>query len=187
VKPFSSRIHLLLVLPILCTTANLKCIANPGDLITHTTTHSTVSKYYVTGWQNKLTSATPNLHNYYWEPMTKRVINTTRTTSRGAICASPIVPNRSSRHVSAVHVPLPVVNQGTVAEALPQTSTKLTYSTTTAPVLSYSNTSLKLFSNRGAKTDSPAAPARQESSSVQASVYGVLKTARSLRATPHSL
>ncbi len=185
-KLFSSRIHLLLVFPMLCATANLKCLANPGDIITHhTVTHSTVSTYRVTGWQNQLTGATPNLHNYYWEPMTKRIINTTKTTSKGAIAAPTIVPNRSSQYVKPIHSRMPVVNrpqpQIAVAEALPpRTSTSATYSA--APVLSYSDTSLSWTSRRRPETTATSASATRES------VYGVLKTPiGSMRARAQSL
>ncbi len=186
-KLFSSRIHLLLVLPMLCTTANLKCLANPGDLITHrTVTHSTISTYRVTGWQNQLTGATPNLHNYYWEPMTKRIINTTKTTSKGATAAPLIVPNRSSQYVKPIHARMPVVNrpqpQIAVAEALPHTTTSATYNTATQPVLSYSDTSLIWASRRRPETTATAASATRES------VYGVLKTPiGSMRAKAQSL
>ena len=189
-KFFSSRIHLLLALPMLCTTANLQCHAAPGDIIRHqqvTVTHSTVSTYRVAGWQNQLTGATPNLGNYYWEPITKRVINTTKTTSRGATAAPTIIPNRGAQYVRPLctHA-LPMVNHPqplmAVAEALPHTSTSATYTTATQPVLSYSNTSLSWSSRRPTESAATSASATRES------VYGILKTPiGSMRAKSQSL
>lgn len=190
-KFFSSRSNLLLVLPMLCSAANQECYANPGDLISHnvshTVTHSTVSTYRVTGWQNSLTGATPNLGNYYWEPMTKRVINTTRTTSKGAT-AAPTIVNREPQYIKPTHARLPVVNhpqpqpQIAVANSLPLPSTSLSYSTATQPVLSYQGTSLNWSSKRRPETTATATTATKES------VYGVLKTPiSSMRAKAQSL
>jgi hypothetical protein len=188
-KFFSSRSYLLLVLPMLCSAANQECYANPGDLISHnvshTVTHSTVSTYRVAGWQNSLTGATPNLGNYYWEPMTKRVINTTRTTSKGATEA-PTIVNRGPQYVKPTHARLPVVNhpqpQIAVADSLPLTSTNLSYSTAAQPVLSYQNTSLNWSSKRRPEATATATTSTKES------VYGVLKTPiSSMRARAQSL
>jgi len=51
-------------------------------------TQTTVKTYRVSGWQNPLVESSPNLGNYYWEPMTKRVINTTRHTGKQATVAA---------------------------------------------------------------------------------------------------
>lgn len=196
-KFFSSRVHhLLLVLPMLCTTAQQKCLANPGDLITHTppksTIHSTVSTYRVTGWQNELTSVTPNLGNYYWEPMTKRIINTTRTTSKGATAAPPII-TKGPQYIKPNYLPMPVVNHPqpkmAIAQALPtqmppRTSTSLSYSTATQPVLSYQNTNTSLSWSSKKRPEATAAAV----TSSRESVYGVLKTPiSSMRAKAQSL
>jgi len=195
-KFFSSRInHLLLVLPMLCITTHQKCLANPGDLISHTapktTTHSTITTYRVAGWQNQLTSVTPNLGNYYWEPMTKRIINTTRTTSKGATAAPPII-TRGPQYVKPNYVPMPVVNHPqpkmAIAQALPlpvppRTSTSLSYSTAAPPVLSYqNNTSLSWSSKKRSEATAATVIGSRES------VYGVLKTPiSSMRAKAQSL
>lgn len=194
-KFFSSRVHhLLLVLPMLLTAAQQKCLANPGDLITHTapktTVQSTVTTYRVAGWQNGLTSVTPNLGNYYWEPMTKRVINTTRTTSKGATAAPPII-TKGPQYVKPNYLPMPVVNHPqpkmAIAQALPvqmppRTSTSLSYSTATQPVLSYQNTSLSWSSKKRPEATATAITGSRES------VFGVLKTPiSSMRAKAQSL
>ncbi len=177
-KFLSSKI-LLLVLPIISTTANLQCIAKPGDLISHTTTHSTVSTYTVTGWQNQLTGATPNLKNYYWTPMTKRIINTTQTTTRGATTAPTIIPDRTAHYVKPIHAQMPSVNhaQAVTAEtSLRISNTIFTTSTATRLVLLYSN-------------PSPATNVRTTSTALAAkeSVCGVLVTPRQMRAKAQSL
>ena len=190
----SNRVYLLLVLPVICSVAQQKCLANPGDLITHTsrpttTVHSTVTTYRVAGWQHELTSVTPNLGNYYWEPMTKRVCNTTRTTSKGATAAPPII-TRGPQYIKPNFVPLPAVSHPqpkiAVAQALPptaaRTSTSLTYSTATQPALSYQNTSLSWSSTKRPEATAAVTLGSRES------VYGVLKTPiSSMRARAQSL
>lgn len=182
-KQYSSKaVRLLLVfIPMLSISSQLNAQANPGDLITHTTrptvTHSTVTTYRVSGWQNQLTSVTPNLGNYYWEPMTKRIINTTRTTSKGATAAPPIV-TRGPQYVKPNHVNLPVVDRpqplAAVAQGLPprvpSTSTSLTYRTNAQPVLSYQDTSLAWSSRKRTESAATGMMGSRES------VYGVLKT-----------
>lgn len=190
----SNRVYLLLVLPLINSAAPQKCHANPGDLITHTsrpttTVHTTVTSYRVAGWQHELTSVTPNLGNYYWEPMTKRICNTTRTTSKGATAAPPIV-SKGPQYIRPNFVPLPAVSHPqpkvAVAQALPptaaRTSTSLTYNTATQPALSYQNTSLSWSSAK--RSDATAASALGS----RESVYGVLKTPiSSMRARAQSL
>ncbi len=182
-KLLSNRTQLLLVLPIISATAQQKCFANPGDLITHTsrpttTVHTTVSTYRVAGWQNELTSVTPNLNNYYWEPMTKRICNTTRTTSKGAVAAPPII-TKGPQYVKPNFVPLPAVShpqpkmaiaQALPAPATPHTSTSLSYSSATQPTLSYQNTSLSWSSSKHSQAVGASGFGSRES------VYGVLKT-----------
>jgi hypothetical protein len=194
-KLLGSRRHLLLVLPIICAASQQQCFANPGDLITHTTrptttVHTTVSTYRVSGWQNELTTITPNLGNYYWEPMTKRMVNTTRTTSRGATAAPPIV-TKGPQYVKPNFAPLPTVSHPqprmAIAQALPtavsRTSTSLSYSTTPQPVLSYqNNTSLSWSSGKKPQATAAVTMGSRES------VYGVLKTPiSSMRAKTQSL
>ena len=109
-KLLTSESNILLTLSVLfCTTANQACFASRGDLIAHTVSQqTTVRTYRVVGWQNELTAANPNLGNFYWEPMTKRIINTTKTTSKGATAAPAIVSNRTSHYQKPLHVALPV-------------------------------------------------------------------------------
>ncbi len=52
-----------------------------------------VTSYRVTGWQADLVQGSPNLKNYYWEPLTKRRILTTRHTSKQADSAP--LPHRN--------------------------------------------------------------------------------------------
>lgn len=193
-KLFSSRTHLLLVFPLLYTASQHPCFANPGDLIGHrtppqTTVHSTVTTYRVSGWQNELTSVTPNLGNYYWEPMTKRIVNTTKTTSRGATAAPPII-TKGPQYIKPNFAPMPVVNHPQPRMAIAQamlvpetrTSTSLSYRTGTQPVLSYKDTSLSWSSNKRPQATAAANLGSRES------VYGVLKTPiSSMRAKAQAL
>ena len=105
------KTHLLLSLSVLWTTAaNQACFASRGDIIAHTVPQTTVRTYRVAGWQNQLTAANPNLANYYWEPLTKRIINITGTTSKGATAAPLIIPDRTSHYVKPNHASLSVNN-----------------------------------------------------------------------------
>jgi hypothetical protein len=122
---FTRTTHLMAALSIVGATANQACFASRGDLISHTVsqtststasqpvasrtvTHTNVQTYRIVGWQNQLTEANPNLGNFYWEPQWKRVVNTTKTTSKGATAAPPIVPNQAARYVRPIHAAAPV-------------------------------------------------------------------------------
>lgn len=94
------RTHLLLSMAMFCSTANQACYANQAS-------QTSVRTYRLVGWQNQLTAANPNLGNFYWEPQYKRIINTTRTTLKGATEAPPLVPSRTSHYVRPVHVIMP--------------------------------------------------------------------------------
>lgn len=161
------------------------CLAKPGDLISHnvkpaTRTYSTVTTYRVAGWQDQLTQVTPNLGNYYWEPITKRLINTTKTTQRGATTAPPIAIHRSTQYINPVHAPLPTVPHPQALAAVPDklptntTSVSLKYKATTQPTLTYQDTSLKWNRSKPNETVSDSS-----SFSTRESVYGVLKTSNS--------
>jgi hypothetical protein len=48
---------------------------------------SRVTSYRVAGWQSELVQQSPNLGNFYWEPITKRRILTTKRTGKQAEAA----------------------------------------------------------------------------------------------------
>lgn len=67
----------------------------------------------VRGWEASLVQGNPNLARFYWEPMTRRTINTTATTGH-----------------QTKHVPLPVViHSNRVQIPSPANSSSLSYST----------------------------------------------------------
>ncbi|CAN5740585.1 hypothetical protein BH10CYA1_BH10CYA1_34760 [soil metagenome] len=172
-----TRPHVLLTLSILCTNANQACFASRGDLIARTVPQqSSVRTYRVVGWQNELTAANPNLGNFYWEPLTKRIINTTKTTSKGATAAPAIVPNRSAHYQKPIHAARPVTNsvQLHTDAVLPHSANLPTAQhISMQPVLVYQSPS----SQRQSDLTTVASFTSKES------VYGVVKaiTARSVR------
>ena len=179
-KILVSKTQLVLTLSILWTaSANQACFATRGDIIAHNVPQATVHTYRVSGWQNQLTSANPNLGNYYWEPLTRRIINTTGTTSRGATAAPPILANRTSRYVKPMHVALPINNAAllqTNAVELPCSSSgpsQCAKTHTTLTTLTYRNS--KSWSDMGQPDLTTVS-----SYSAKESVYGVVK-ATSLR------
>jgi hypothetical protein len=170
-----ARPYLVLTLSILCTNANQACFASRGDLITHTVPQqSVVHTYRVVGWQNELTAANPNLGNFYWEPLTKRIINTTNTTSKGATAAPAIISNRSAHYQKPLHAALPVTSNvqlqtDSVVNQSCSASVKSSHHTGMQPVLTYQNNS-SWSSKRQPDLTTVASYTTKES------VYGVLKT-----------
>ncbi len=164
---------LLLTLSLLCATANQACFASRGDLIAHTVSQqTTVRTYRVVGWQNALTAANPNLGNFYWEPLTKRIINTTKTTSKGATAAPAIVLDKTSHYSKLNHAALPTTNvalQTDVAYNQSRSSSgRVAQRINMPPVLTYQN---QPDSSQRNSTLSTVA-----SFSSRESVFGVLKT-----------
>ena len=113
----------------------------------------TVTYSRVRGWEAALVQGAPNLANYYWEPMTRRTINTTATTGHQAIRAPlPVVkhnPVTSYPHRSSS--PCTVASIGATArrlcsDSVATTDTALVYKTTT-PSLATSTVSCALDVN----------------------------------------
>ena len=173
-KLLTSESNILLILSVLlCTTANQACFASRGDLIAHTVSQqTTVRTYRVVGWQNELTAANPNLGNFYWEPLTKRIINTTRTTSKGATAAPAIVLDKTAHYSKPNHAALPITNvalQTDLAYNQPRSSSgRVAQRTNMLPVLTYQNQPDSYQKNSTLSTVA--------SFSSRESVYGVLKT-----------
>lgn len=171
-KLLTTKSNLFLTLSILCTTANQACFASRGDLIAHTVPQqTTVRTYRVVGWQNELTAANPNLGNYYWEPLTKRIINTTRTTSKGATAAPAIVPGNSAHYQKPIHAALPVNSNVQLQTNANLTSPRsedavLGARMSMQPVLTYQNTRRSRCSDQTAVA----------SYTTKESVFGVVKS-----------
>lgn len=169
---------LLLTLSILCTSANQACFASRGDLIAHTVVpQSTVRTYRVVGWQNELTAANPNLGNYYWEPMTKRIINTTKTTSKGATAAPAIVVNRTSHYQKPTHAALP-------ASDVVQLQTNVVFNPSRSKCMAgdtHAITQTVLTYQSYPNSSRSSGPTTAASFAAKESVYGVLKSSHPSR------
>lgn len=133
---------LQVILPLLLASSASRCDAKAFDP-TPRTTCTTIGFYSDTGWQNQLTGATPNLHNYYWTPITHRIVNTTRTTERGATKAVSLIPRDVRHYTKPTHAPLPYIDHSRPQPSLfrmrPQSSQDASVpNTSTKIILSYS-------------------------------------------------
>lgn len=162
--------HLILLSSIFAV-ATQSSIAKRGDMITHTAAqpnlaHTTVKTYRITGWQNQLTAASPNLMNYYWEPMYRRVVNTTNTTLKGAQAAPPVSVSKGGNYIKPNHVDFAVSSNLVPAiNASEQHGSARKAPTVSAPPAVYSYKDCDEFASR----KSTAAVAHKES------VYGIIK------------
>lgn len=161
-----------LVLSMFGSTTNVSCYAAPGDIITHSTVRSSTGTYRVAGWQHELVQGAPNLQNYYWEPLTKRIVNTTRTTSRQATDAPNIAYKKiAHRYVNPIHLRLPLPNRSQPESEKDNlhndASTRVNWRADVQPILSYSTDLNWQSAHHLAETTSSAA---------KESVYGVLKS-----------
>ena len=167
------RTHLLLTMAMFCSTASQACYANQAS-------QTSVRTYRLVGWQNQLTAANPNLGNFYWEPQYKRIINTTRTTLKGATEAPRIVPSRTSHYVKPIHVMMPgadsasyLTNSNLTSNSILRsdsaTTGRLSVSgrASNTSIMSYQNTE---FSNKPFCNQSTAA-----SYTTKESVFGVVR------------
>lgn len=116
------------------------CIALPrADAAQRQPTKPNVTYSRVRGWEAALVQGAPNLANYYWEPMTRRTINTTATTGHQAIRA-PLPMAKHNLVTSSPHrslSPSTVASIGATArrlcsDSVTTTDTALVYKTTTA-------------------------------------------------------
>lgn len=98
--------------------------------------NSQVTTYRVAGWQAELVQASPNLGNFYWEPMTKRRINTTKRTGKQAETAP--LPRRT----------IVVINRPTTAS-----NTKITKQAIVASTARHSEVTCALSYNSHATQD----------------------------------
>ncbi|MBS1957343.1 MAG: hypothetical protein JST89_24355 [Cyanobacteria bacterium SZAS-4] len=113
--------------------------------------NSRVTSYRVAGWQAELVQQSPNLANFYWEPITKRRILTTKRTGKQAETAP--LPQRTIVSTKvAINVPKQKFTKRTeIAYSTKHAETACALSYSQSPVSEVSSSTLNVQAKLASK------------------------------------